>query len=204
MSMTFEELFATELDPTPPEARRWEAIAKGRRMACEFLRRRDGLSWEPAQLQVSFPDTDLPAEQPVFWDRELDDWLLSHKVAAITPRNEAERFGYRLAPLFEPVLERYADGYFNSVLLAYLNSSELANRPTIREKLGAVHAFPLPPSREADDCLERIKQVLAATARTLSSLYGDRALAETILCDAIAYFLDDRFNISTREALGLA
>jgi hypothetical protein len=201
--MALEELFTTELDPTPPEARRWEAVANGRRMACELLRRRDGLSWEPARLQVSFPDTNLPPEQPVPWDRELDDWLLSHAVRAVTPRNEAERFGYRLDALFEPVLDRYADGYFNSVLVTYLNESELGTRAGIRAKLAAVHAQTLPPSREALDCRARIKQVLATTAQTLGSLYGDRALAETILCDAIAYYLDDRFSISMRAALGI-
>jgi hypothetical protein len=202
MSMSLDDLFAPRAAAIPPEARRWETLAKGRQMVCEFLRRRDGLSWEPAQLQITFSGTDLPPEQTVLWDLELDTWLLERGVLAVNPKNEAERFGYRLDELFASVEERYGDGYFNSVLLTYLKESDLASRPNLREKLDAVHAYPPHHSRAAEDCLERITQVLADTAQTLARLYPDRAVAETILCDALAYYLDDRFNISTRAALG--
>jgi hypothetical protein len=201
--MALDELFANKTEPPPPpETRRWEAVAKGRRMVCEFLRRRDGLSWGPARIQVMFPDTDLPPEQTVLWDLPIDDWLLAHRVRAITPKNEAERFGYRLDALFEPIEDRYGDGYFNSVLITYLKGSDFASRPNLGEKLRAVLEYPPHQSQTAADCLERITRVLAATAQTLISLYTDRAQAEGILCDAIAYYLDDRFNISTRAALG--
>lgn len=200
--MALDKLFATKPDTVPPDARRWAALGKGRRMVCEFIRRRDGLSWEPARLQVSFPGSNLPPEPTVLWDLELDDWLLAQRVPATTPDNEAERFGYRLDALFEPTEERYGDGYFNSVLLTYLNGSELADHPVVRDKLAAVHAYPPHASRQAADCQDRIEQVLATTARTLSALYPDRPTAEDILCKAVAYYLDDRFNISTRAALG--
>jgi hypothetical protein len=199
---SLDDLFASRADLVPPEARRWESLAKGRQMVCEFLRRRDGLAWEPAQIQIRFSGTELPTEHTVLWDLELDNWLLVRGVRAITPKNEAERFGYRLDDLFAPVEDRYGDGYFNSVLLTYLKGSDFASRPNLREKLEAVHAYPPHQSPAAGDCLERITLVLAGTARTLGSLYPDRTVAETILCDAIAYYIDDRFNISMRAALG--
>jgi hypothetical protein len=204
MTMALDELFAVSPNKIPPEVRRWEALARGRRMECEFLRRRDGLAWEPARIQITFPGTDLPPEQTVLWDLAIDDWLLSHSVRAVSPQNETERFGFRLDALFEPIENRYGDGYFNSVLVTYLKGSDFATRPNLGEKLVAVHAYRPHASQAADDCRERIVEVLKATARTLDVLYPDRAVAETVLCDALAYYLDDRFNISTRAMLGWA
>lgn len=204
MSMsTLDQLFEPRPDAPPPEARRWELLSQGRPIVCEFLRRRNGLSWEPARLQVSIPEASPPViDLPVMWERRLDDWLLAHKATATSRKNEAERFGFRFDSLFEPIEEKYGDGYFNSVLVTYVNE-KLGEQPSVREKLDSVYAYPLAVTNGARDCWEQIEQAVANSAQTLTGLLGyNRPVAETILSDAIAYYLDDRFNISTRKLLG--
>lgn len=53
------------------------------------------------------------------------------------------------------------------------------------------------------DCMAQIRAVLGANARTLESLSYPRDAAIAILANAIAYYLDERFNIHTRVLLGV-
>jgi hypothetical protein len=204
MSM-LDELFEPRADVPPPEARRWELLSQGRPLVCELLRRRNGLSWEPARIQVSVPDASPPViDLPVPWERRLDDWLLAHKAVAISPQNEAERFGFRFDSLFEPIEEKYGDGYFNAILVKYVDE-KFGSQPSVREKLDAVHAYPPAATKVARECWEQIEQIVAQSAQTLTGSLGyKRPGAEALLSDAIAYYLDDRFNISMRKLLGFS
>ena len=201
---SLDELFESgRPEAPPPEARRWELLSHGRPMVCEFLRRREGLSWDPARLQVSIPDAAAPIiELPVPWELRLDDWLIAHHAKAPSGKNESERFGFRLDALLEPIEQRYGGGFFNAVLLMYLNE-KFAKQPSVREKLDAIHSYPPGDGESASACWQQIEEALATTARTLTGPLGyERPEAESILSDAIGYYLDDRFNISTRKLLG--
>jgi hypothetical protein len=203
-----DELFGPEtVDTTPPEARRWEHfLARGIRPVCSFVRRRDGIAWTPASIVISYPDASppVPSDPPVPWDEDLERWLLDHKIRAESDANEAERFGYGLTAEFRPIERRCGSGYFNSILVQYLRDRGFADEPAIREKLASIHAAAPSPSEAMVDYAAQVKAVLATTARTIESLGYDRQASIDILAKAIAYYLDDRFNIHTRALLGFA
>lgn len=193
-----------EPKPVPPEARRWQLLGQGKPLICEFLRRRDGLTWGPARMQVSIPTATPPViELPVPWDLDLDDWLIEHKAKAPSHANESERFGFRFHEVFEPIEQRYGGGYFNAVLVQYLRDT-FAGQTPVMATLDEVHSYAPNESQSAVDCRERISGVLTETAQTLTRTLGyQRPVAEQILSNAISYYLDDRFNISNRRLLGL-
>jgi hypothetical protein len=209
MSMSLaDELFGLEaVEPPPPEARRWESfLAQGVRPVCTFMRRREGLGWTPARLVISYPDAKppIPPDPAIAWDPRLERWLLEHKIRAVDATNEAERFGFGLGGQFEPIERRCGSGYFNALLAGYLRTSGFADQPTVREKLAAIHSYAPSAGQTTEDCIAQIKAALAMNARTLESLGYARDAAIEILANAIARYLDDRFNIHTRALLGFA
>lgn len=72
----------------------------------------------------------------------------------------------------------------------------------VREKLDAIHSYPPSTSQAREDCTAQIKSVLATNARRLEALGYDREAAIGILANAIAHYLDERFNIHTSALLG--
>jgi hypothetical protein len=202
-----DELFGPETaERSPSEAQRWEFfLAQGVRPVCTFVRRREGLGWMPARLVISYPDAKPPVapDPPIAWDQRLDRWLLDHKVKAVDAENEAERFGFGLEAQFEPIERRCGSGYFNSVLVAYLRDGGFADQPSVREKLSAIHSYPPSMTAAMVDYSAQVKAVLGANARTLESLGYPRDTAIAILANAIAHYLDERFNIHTRALLGV-
>lgn len=203
-----DELFGPEtVDTTPPEARRWKhLVARGIKPVCTFVRRRDGLAWTPASIVVSYPHADppVPPDPPVPWHEHLERWLLDHKIRAEDEGNEAERFGYGMTTEFKQIERRCGSGYFNSILVQYLRDRGFAEHPAIRKNLASIHADPPAPSEAVAEYTTQVKAVLATIARTIESLGYERQASIEILANAIAYYLDDRFNIHTRALLGFA
>lgn len=201
-----DELFGPQVaEPPPPEARRWEFfLERGVRPVYTFVRHRDGLGWTPARLVISYPDAQpsMPPDPPIAWDPRLELWLLDHKIKAVDEKNEAERFGFWLGAQLEPIEVRYGSGYFNAVLVTYLRESGFIDHRMVRDKLDAIHSYPPSAGQVREDCTSQIKAVLATNARRLAALGYDREAAIGILASAIAYHLDERFNIHTRALLG--
>jgi len=156
-------------------------------------------------LVISYPNAQPPVapDPAIAWDQRLERWLLDHNIKAVDAENEAERFGFGLEAQFEPIERRCGSGYFNSVLVGYLHESGFAEQPTVREKLGAIHTYRPSATAAAMDYTSQIKTVLGANARTLESLGYPRDTVIEILANAIAYYLDERFNIHTRALLGV-
>ena len=202
------DFFATKTtQQLPPEARRWEEmlhLTGAKELRVEFVRPRDGLSFAPARVSVSFERGDRRVPREIAqWDLQLDDWLIEHRAKACDPGNEAERFGYRFRELLEHPEERYGGGFFNSVLVRYLNESELSSLAPIRRMLGSVHEYRHSDSESARDCAAYIEQIFVQAAQQLSKeLDYPRPQAIEILANAIAYYLDERFNVTTRKQLG--
>lgn len=169
-----DELFGPELaDRSPPEAQRWEFfLAQGVRPVCTFVRRREGLSWTPARIVISYPDAQPPVapDPPIVWDQRLERWLLDHKVKAVDAENEAQRFGFGLEAQFEPIERRPGSGYFNAVLVRYLHESGFYAQPAVRQKLDAIHTYPPSATEAMLDTIAQIKAVLGANARRLEAL----------------------------------
>ena len=89
------------------------------------------------------------------------------------------------------------------MLVRYLHESGFADQPVVREKLRAIHTYPPGATEAAADHTAQIRAVLGTNARTLESLGYPREAAIAILANAIAHYLDERFNIHTRALLGV-
>lgn len=190
-----------------PKLRKWKSAISRGTPHVEFWRERDGLSYGPASLYfrvVSEGKTLL--EDDVSWDARMDEELIKQGVKAKDEGNEAERFGFLLRHLFEPIIGRYGDGYFNSVLLAILRASDFSNLPQIGEVLSRVRENrPDTSSQVYQDCVGRVESVITRCGQDLIGRLGyDRDDAEILLARALAYYLDERFSVTNRSLLGLA
>jgi hypothetical protein len=191
-----------------PEIRRLEAqfrIARAESYTCEFHRVRDGLAYGPATLLVFFEKARTEVAPEHFpWDLEIDEWLVDHGARASNQVNESERFGFSLRERIAPIEDRYGSGYLSSVLVQYLHRSEIAVHATrVKKILARVHEHTPSEGPSAEDCRAQIRQVLTKCAQDLGkSLKYERRAALEIFDGAIAYFLDERFNVTTRELLG--
>ncbi len=200
----FEEQPEQPLLPEIERLKEMRQLSGARRLRCEFSRDRDGLGFKPSRFRVLFSDAKnaIPSEI-MSWDLRLDDWLIQNGVAATSLENEAARFGFGLRERFEPIEIRYGGGFFNGVLIEYLRETELAKQKSIKQKLDSIHAYAPASCESSVDCQKRVEHVISTGARNLvNCLSYERPVAVEVLSRAIAYYLDERFNITTRKMLG--
>lgn len=196
--------------PEHPRIRAWKSYRRDPavdHVEVQLLQERDGLVLLPARLAVSFyrADGEVAKYDEADWDPELETWLIDDQRArAISPDNEKLRFSLLLKPALRPILVRYGDGYFNSVLIAGLREGPYALHNQVADMLRSIHELP-PHEQSRAECQELIDRAIATVAQRLLRLYdGDRAAAEEILGGAIAHYLDERFSVTNSRMLGLS
>ncbi len=195
--------------PLTPDMRRWSlALAKAEEhhldVACQLFRPRDGLVFKPARLFLFLRSggNDVEVlEAP--WDPDLNDWLIRQKVRAESLAAEGERFGFAGKDHFSPIEIRFGDGFFNAVMVHHLRAVGFDDVSPSRETLREL-SEPHPATGEsATTCAEMIDQVIATTAATLTGQLGySEEEAGAVLAAAIAYYLDERFNVTNSKLLG--
>lgn len=206
---TFDRYFRSQPEAAKnPKVRFWQSMQKkGARLQCELVRERDGLSFGPARLYVSFLDAqgeDMQTPDEVDWDSRLNDELLRIGVRAASDENEIKRFGLVLRDRLEEPEERFGDGFFNAVLIEYIDESPFAEEPAISEKRRLIQSYRAHrEGRSFAECNDAIEAIVVSCARELMELYGDQRRAERILASALAEYLDERFSITNRQILGL-
>jgi hypothetical protein len=190
-----------------PKLRYWQALATGHGVMpmVEVTRAQEGLGFAPARLNVIVNDdhgTPITDSEP--WEPQLALTTVERGWRAPSLENEAVRFGLLLKMFFSQPEMRYGDGYFSSVLVAVLRDSDLKGAPEIAEVLKFVSVPPPLASPSKDDCVENIKAVLGRVAQHLvGPLAYTQDEAKIVVAKSLAYFLDERFSITTGRALGL-
>lgn len=189
-----------------PKLRAWKSRIRGAtRYYVELVRPRNGLFFGPARLYFTTEQADgrIDADDAA-WDEDLNDALIRERIKAEDTENEGARFGYMLIARFQPLIIRYNDGFFNAVLCAYLaDLPEYANDEKVSSMLSAIGPQYKPSEGEAaQDCRDELEGVLQRCANELKSLGYDPQEGTQILNAALAHFLDERFNVSNRKALG--
>ncbi|MEZ4302147.1 MAG: hypothetical protein R3B70_44885 [Polyangiaceae bacterium] len=191
-----------------PKLRYWESLAAKERTVpvVEVRRPRDGLGFGPTSIVVTVADkAGVPIDcdgEP--WEPQLALATVERGWPAPDPENEAVRLGLLFKTFFAQPEMRYGDGYFSSVLVTLLLDSQLAKAPPVAEVLKFVRVAPPGDSPSKEDCAENIRAVLSRAASLLvDSLNYTTDQAKVILADAVAYYLDDRFSISSGRILGL-
>jgi hypothetical protein len=204
----FEHYFHSKPETaTHPKVRFWKRMQQdGTRLVCELLRERDGLSFGPARLYIRFLDPngrDRHTPDEVDWDARLNDELLRMRVKASDEESEIKRFGLTLRDRLEQPEERFGDGYFNAVLIEYIDKSPFAHEPLIREKRRFITAYRASrDGRAFTECWEALDSVIVRCAQDLTALDYEQGEAVRILSGALAAYLDERFSITNRRLLG--
>lgn len=195
-----------------PRIRAWQSYRRQPSVAhveVDIKRDREGLSVLPARLFVHFCDKngeDVRMDESL-WEPELDEWLIDEQKARATTINmEKLRFSLLLKPRLRPILVRYGDGYFNSVLVEDIRNGPYAKHKEVANVLRDIRENPPFRGDNWDECRESIDDVLKATAKRITLLYpiqpGKKNQGEDILGGAIAQYLDDRFGVTNRRLLG--
>ncbi len=195
--------------PEHPRIRAWRSYRKApgvHHVGVEILQERDGLVTPAPRLFVFFygKDGEVVKDDEALWEPELEEWLIGEeKARAQSTENEQIRFSLLLKPALRPILVRYGDGYFNSVLIADLREGPFRNHSAVADMLRSIHENQ-PGGDYRLECQQLIDHEFARIAQEVLGLYaGDRALAEDILAGAIARYLDDRFSVTNSRILGL-
>lgn len=204
--MSIDKYFENDIISDPPRVRGWVDAGLNPEQ-CRLERKREGLSFEPAKLWVRLKmrDRAMPITERMLWDSAVNNWLVRQGCRAETHKNEGERFGYMLRERFLMPVRQYGDGFFNSVLIHTLRKNvEFVEHPVIGPILGEI-SVPRPSrSNAAEHCGEMSESVLSTSGSDLfKALKYPKERAHTIFLDAVAYFLDERFNITNARLLGL-
>ncbi len=164
------------------------------------------LGFGPARLYVTVQDErgDPVVKDDEPWEPQLALTTAERGWRAPGLANEAIRFGLLLKTFFSQPEIRYGDGYFSSVLVDVLRDSDFAHDRLISELLGVISVPTPAASSSKDDCAENIKAGLGRVALLLvGPLKYTQQEAKTIVAESVAYFLDERFSITSGRLLGL-
>jgi len=161
------------------------------------------------EMTIRFFENDHPIPvEPISWDDDLNDVLISRAVRAVDEAQEATRFSLALRAAFRRAGRDFGDGYFNSVFFAVLKESGLAEHPLLSplvQDLDYMHNIESrEPSERYQRCHGMIKSAIQAKANELTKNLGySLAEAKAILVAALVHYIDRRFSVSIRRERGL-
>ena len=136
------------------------------------------------------------------WEEEFNTALVEQGFQAIDEGNEGKRFGYALEERLLRLSFRFGDFFFNAVTMNYLKDNGYGLDPVIASKLAEIKDYEPQQGDVATDCEERLENALGRCVKELAGLGYEPAAGKRILNAAIAYYLDDRFCITSRAAVG--
>jgi hypothetical protein len=174
----------------------------------EVIRPRAPLGPKPAKLYLHFyakSGGEMDQPHPEDWDDELNTALIQRKVKAISVDNEKVRFSLGLRAALQGAEARFGDGYYNGVLVHHILNSPFQDHPAVANVLPHIYRSGIDPSfRTYDECRDMIDGAIRGRAIELTKYlgYGIPEAAD-ILATAVAQYLDDRFSVTNRRALGL-
>lgn len=206
--LSFDDLFKTD-QFDHPKLRYWQdqATKHGTLPVVEVLRDREGLGFAQARLYVTVIDRE---GNPVFppdaepWEPQLAHATVERGWRAPSISNEAVRMGLLLKMFFSQPEMRYGDGYFSSVLVDVVRDSDFSRHHKVADVLRFISVPPPLASPSRDDCTRSIKAILGRVAQLLvGPLKYTQEQAKEIFAESLAYFLDERFSITSGRMLGL-
>jgi len=165
-------------------------------------RDRIALGFEPARIRLIFPVQDRIYEEQ--WSADLNQALIVEEIKAVDAENESVRLTLALESAFESVRVRFGEGFFSSVLVRVVRESPFASLPRFVEILPNCPVNTIDDDdRSYDDCRAMILEILRERLGELTDVlnYG-QAAAESILADALAEYLDERFTVTDRRRMG--
>jgi hypothetical protein len=208
---TLDEFFEKPADLRHPRLHNWKVrLAQPETTAAvEVSREATEFGQARPEMHVQFRENGnlLPLET-VPWDDYLNSGLIRLRVRSVSPEQEAERFALGLRAALRKAEREFGDGYFNAVLIDLIKDSDLPRHAPIAEVMK--YAYANAPHREGGAydrytiCRELIAEAIGGRAKELKDVLGYAPEeAKHILVAALARYLDERFSVSSRRALGL-
>lgn len=203
---TIDEMLRDPADKAVPPLIRWLRGRQGAgdKLSIELYRSEEVLGSSTGELVIHRQQDGKDQEPRVFaWDDELNAELINLGIRAIDLKNEGERFALGLRTPLQKVALRRGDGYLNAVLIAMLDESDFAKSAEIAEVRKYVHATTPEQTKAFFDAREQIASAIGGRVVELRDKlgYGEDDV-RAIMSKAIARYLDDRFSVSSRRALG--
>jgi len=201
-----DELFAAPKKYDHPRLRAWRSYKNSpdtTQCHIEFRRERFAVSWGLAQLYFEAERRDgivFVDREP--WDDEFNTALVEYGFQARDEENEGRRFGYAVECRLYRLGIRFGESFYSAVLVNYLKGNGYGQHPAIASKLADIKEYAPRHGDAAIDCEGRLENALGRTVQELAGLGYEPDTGKRILNAAIAYYLDDRFSITGRAALG--
>lgn len=195
--------------PDPPIVMTWKAWIAAHpefsRLEVELLPYEEGILEGRVAIHVRFLDAQGKPlhSQAIEWEAEIERYLIDEtRAPSQTRESEILRFRLLLNDAFRPIWRKVDGGYFDAVLVGVLRAGDYRDHPAVREMLA--HARPGTPSpRWLQETTDFIEAALAYVGGRLSLVRADPMEADDIFAHAIAAWLDERFSVSERRAMGL-
>lgn len=178
------------------------------KLVVEVLRPKDVLGFKAAKLYLHMLDEAGHDPFPPLveaWDDALNTDLVKRNIRAVSIANETVRFTLSLRSALQIPEIRFGDGYFNAVLVDYIEKSPFADHPAVKPVLKHVYRSGTETSSQAyAECSNMIDATIRGRAVELvNDLKYDQTTAIEILAAAIGQYLDERFSVTNRRNLGL-
>lgn len=208
---TLDEFFEKPADLRHPRLRNWKLRLEQLQTSAtlDVSRQETEFGQARPEMHVQFQqDGKLLPLETVPWDDYLNSGLIHLCVRSVSLEKEAERFALGLRAALRKAEREFGDGYFNAVLVDLIKDSDLTRHAPIAEVMTYTHANV--PHREGGAydrytiCRELIAEAIGGRAKELRDVLSyPPEEAKHILVDALARYLDERFSVSSRRALGL-
>jgi hypothetical protein len=175
-------------------------------MSVELRREREPFGLGPARIYLDFVAADGTTlnQDEVDWEWDLDTWLVTEHVKARDHENEAERMSLRLRHGFQPIQRKVGDGYFNALLNVVVREGPYAKDDRVRTVLEHIHEYRPYGGGDLDERVTQVHAVFHERGRELvdrEKLGYETDIADGILANAIAQYLDERFHVTSRLQL---
>jgi hypothetical protein len=208
---TLDEFFVQPAELRHPRLHNWKVRLEQPRTTAtlEVSRQETEFGQARPEMHVQFLEdgTLLPLET-LPWDDYLNSGLIRLRVRSVSPEQEAVRFTLGLRAALRKPEREFGDGYFNAVLVDLIKDSDLTEHASIAEVMK--HVYANAPHREGGAydrytiCRELIAEAIGGRAKELRDILGYQPdVAKEILVLALTHYLDERFSVSSRKALGL-
>ncbi len=208
---TLNEFFEQPADSRHPRLHNWKVRLEQPESSAtlEVSREETDFGQARPEMHVQFRENGklLPLET-VQWDDYLNSGLIQLRVRSVNPEQEAERFALGLRAALRKAEREFGDGYFNAVLVDLIKDSDLTQHAEIAKVMKHVCANAPHKEGGAYDrytiCRELIAEAIGGRAKELKDVLGySPEEAKQMLVSALSLYLDERFSVSSRRALGL-
>jgi hypothetical protein len=222
MADPFDKIFGKPAVAVHPKVRYWQTALGAKKIAGRAFERTQVEFWREkpadafatfgvAKLVLHFLDAaadDVISPEEVEWDEKINDALVRMKVPAVSMANEGERFGMVLKDRLAAAAVQFGDGFFNAVLVAHLKSGAWSQAERLSTVLASLREYQPSAGQQRVNCEEIIDAAIGYCIDALydHSDYGIKAYSRLqtidIVSQALLYYLDERFHISSKQQLG--